>query len=76
MKKNIRNRDYYNMGNRTKKLQTRNWFRSIKKQHPWEQVRSDKAIETMESLNETNQIDELVYNINNTPDGIIRILRK
>lgn len=64
------------MGNRTKKLQNRNWFRGIKKQPSWETVKNDKADETTERLKESNQLDELIYNINDTPYGIVRILKK
>jgi hypothetical protein len=64
------------VGNRTKKFQTNNWFRSMKKLPSWEEVRRDKVTKTTEKLNETNQIKELLENINNTPNGIIRILKR
>jgi len=48
----------------------------MKKQPLWEDVKNDKSNETLERLSETNKLNDLQYNINNTPDGIIRILRK
>ena len=64
------------MGNRTKKLQPKLWHRAMKKQPSWNNVKDVKSEEAMERLNESGELKELLTNINSSPDGIIRILRR